>query len=292
MDEYRLPNGMEVVVQTTTEADFFYQDIFEDRVYLQHGIELPPEPCVFDVGANIGMFTLFVHYHGVRPEIHAFEPAPPLFELLSENVRRHGVDAHLYAEGLSDDVGEASLTFYPRSSGMSSFHGDVNEEKRVLRRLMENQDEEGMQGMDRVLAHSDDLLDHRFESRTYSCPLRPLSHVLRERSIDRIDLLKIDVQKAEHEVLRGIAERDWSKIQQVVLEVHDRNGRLQDLESTLTDRGFEVSTEQETLYEGTDIHNVYARRPDASTSDSSSRLRQRVQRRTSRRSRNDASTAD
>jgi len=286
MLNHRLPNGLTIAVQTKTEADFFYDDIFRDRVYLQHGIELPPNACIFDVGANIGMFTLFAHFHAVEPRIFSFEPAPPLFQILQENVRRHDVAARLYNEGISDRTGNATFTFYPRSSGMSSFYGDVDEEKQILQRVIENQDARGVEGMTSVLDHQDDLLDYRFESSTFTCPLRPLSHVIQERGVERVDLLKIDVQKAEHEVLHGISERDWPKIQQVVVEVHDDSGRLDAVASRLQSRGFEVVSEQEPLYEGTDIYNLYARRPDASGSSSStlsSRLRRRLDQRARRR---------
>lgn len=260
MREYNLPNGLDVVVQTTTEADFFYQDIFEDRVYLQHGLTLPPDACVFDVGANIGMFTLFVHFYGVRPVIHAFEPAPPLFRILEENVERHGVDAHLHPIGVADAPGEAVFSFYPWSSGMSSFFGDIEEEKDILRRIMENQQRRG-QDLGDVMSHAEDLLDRRFKQHSFTCGLRPLSDVIREQQIERIDLLKVDVQKAEHQVLAGLTDEDWPIVHQVALEVHDIDERLRTLTTGLRDRGFQVVAEQEPLYEGTNIYNVYAHRP-------------------------------
>lgn len=255
-----LPNGLTVYCRSQTEATFFYDDIFADRVYLQHGLTLPSEPCVFDVGANIGMFTLFVHFMAVRPTIFSFEPAPPVFDALTANVEEYGVNAHLMPYGLSDRESEATLTYYPRSSGMSSIHGDREEEQSILNTIMQNQARAGQEGMDHVLAHQDDLLEKRFESKTVPCRLRPLSDVVDEHDVDRIDLLKVDVQKAEHEVLGGIRDAHWPMIQQVVVEVHDDDGRLADVKRTLGDRGFQVAVEQEPLYEGTNIYNLYARR--------------------------------
>jgi FkbM family methyltransferase len=44
---------------------------------------------VFDVGANVGYYTLlFSHLVGSRGQVHAFEPVPPTFELLAANVER------------------------------------------------------------------------------------------------------------------------------------------------------------------------------------------------------------
>lgn len=49
-----------------------------------------------------------------------------------------------------------------------------------------------------------------------------LTDVIRQHRIDRIDLLKIDVEESELDVLAGIADGDWSKIKQVVIEVESK----------------------------------------------------------------------
>jgi hypothetical protein len=50
----------------------------------------------------------------------------------------------------------------------------------------------------------------------------------------RVDLLKIDVERAELEVLNGIEQSDWSKIKQVVMEVHDTDKRLEKVVSAIS----------------------------------------------------------
>ena len=97
--------------------------------------------------------------------------------------------------------------------------------------------------------------------------LRRLSDVIREQGVERIDLLKVDVQRAELDVLRGIDETDWPKIRQVVMEVHDApgeatEGRLGEISGLLARRGFAVEVEQDSLLVGTDRHNLFAVRRD------------------------------
>jgi len=53
--------------------------------------------------------------------------------------------------------------------------------------------------------------------------LRRLSDVIATEGVERIDLLKIDVQRAELDVL-SIESEDWAKIQQM-MEVHDVEGQ-------------------------------------------------------------------
>jgi phthiocerol/phenolphthiocerol synthesis type-I polyketide synthase E len=269
------PNGMRIVAQTQTEAEHFYQDIFEKRIYLRHGVELREGACVFDVGANIGTFLLFAHQASSGAQIHSFEPAPPLFAKLRRNAELNGVAARLFNLGISDHEGTARFTFYPRSSGMSSFHADKEQEKDILRRMMETEREAGVEGVGELMGFAEDLLEGRFRSEAFECRLRPLSDVIAECRVEWIDLLKIDVQKAELEVLRGIREEHWPRIGQIVMEVHDLDGRLERIVRMLEERGFRVTVEQDELLFGSVLHNLFAVREGDAGPGEEARERQR-----------------
>ncbi len=105
------------------------------------------------------------------------------------------------------------------------------------------------------------MLAGRFEAEHYECGLRTVSEVMREQGIERIDLLKVDVEKSELDVLRGVEEQDWRKIRQVVVEAQDGDGRLARILELLESQGFEVVVEQDALLKNTAIYNVYATRP-------------------------------
>lgn len=257
---HTLPNGLEVAYQSKAELLQFYDDIFEKGVYTRHGITLREGACVFDVGANIGMFTLFVASQVPGARIFAFEPAPPLFAILSANAAPFGDRVALFNCGLSSRAGNAELTFYPHSSGMSSFYPDEREEKAALRTLIRNERERGREGIEAILRYEDELVEQRFRKETWTCPLRALSEVLRGRPVPRIDLLKIDVEKSEMDVLAGLSIEDWAKVEQVVLEVHDLGDRLREVSGLLRSRGFAVTLEQDDLYRGSDRWNLYALR--------------------------------
>ena len=270
----QLPNGMEVSYQSKAEVDYFYQDIFEKRIYVKNGISIEPGDCVFDVGANIGLFTLFVHTYFEDVETFSFEPAPPLFEILKTNTSFQVAKANLFNCGLSDVEKTSEFTFYPNSSGMSSFYADVNEEKDALRSIMANQMEKGMAGMEQLMKYADDLLEERLTKETYECRLTTLSSVLRARNVKRIDLLKIDVQKSELDILQGIDEGDWERIRQIVIEVHDINDRLDRISALLGGHGFDLVIEQDDLYQGSIMYNVYAVKP--ATTQEGPLLRRRI----------------
>lgn len=55
----RLPNGLAVRCISRRDPPFLYREIYERRCYLQHGLTLPRGGTVIDVGANIGLASLF-----------------------------------------------------------------------------------------------------------------------------------------------------------------------------------------------------------------------------------------
>ncbi len=255
-----LPNGLEVFCQSRAEADFLYHDIFDRRVYLDHGITLQAPACVFDIGANIGLFSLFVHQECAAAAIYAFEPAPPLAEIFRRNADRHGLNAELFDFGLADERKTARFCFYPNSPGLSSFYPDTDQERQALQELLDYELRAGKAGLEQLMRHSEELLEERLRGEWFECELRTLSEMIRRHRIERIDLIKIDVQKSEFDVLKGIDDEDWNCIQQIVVEVHDLEGGLGRVVSLLETRGYDVTAEQDEPYEGSDMYNVYARR--------------------------------
>ncbi|BAZ40750.1 methyltransferase FkbM family protein [Calothrix sp. NIES-4101] len=100
-----------------------------------------------------------------------------------------------------------------------------------------------------------------FQIERVNCQLRTLSDVLREHNIQQIDLLKIDVEKSELDVFLGIDEQDWQKIKQVVVEVHDIDGRVEKITELLNNHSFStVILGQEPIFKGSNIFSLHALR--------------------------------
>ena len=259
-----LPNGMGIVHLNPHETDFLYREIFEERGYLRHGIRIGEGDCVFDVGANIGLFTLFAAASAPGVTVYAFEPIPPVFEALRTNALLHGTDARVFECGIGSSARTETFTYYPHASVLSGRFGDEAEEHGVVRSFLLGEQARGADAADAVDgALLDELLDARLASERVTCEITTLSAVIREHGIERIDLLKVDVEKGEHDVLLGVDDADWAKIRQVVLEVHDRDGRLEQVRSLLRDHGYDVVADQDPALAGTGLYNVYAVRPGA-----------------------------
>lgn len=261
LDLYKLPDQREVVSLNHAETHQFYQEIFEAQLYTRHGITISEGDCIFDVGANIGMFTLFVDRQCKNVAIYAFEPAPPTFEIASLNLALYGVNARLFNFALASAARSETFTFYPQSSGMSSFYPDKDEEWDVLRTIMTNQRAGQKQtSMAYLQKHAQEWLEARFQEESFRCSTHTLSEVMKEQQVERIDLLKIVVQKSEWEVLAGINAEDWAKIRQLVLEVYDIDGRVEQIKHFLEGHGYHVRVEQAPLFQGSVVYLVYARR--------------------------------
>jgi natural product biosynthesis luciferase-like monooxygenase protein/FkbM family methyltransferase len=236
---FRLPNGMTIDHHGSFQTSIIYKEVFEDEVYLKHGITLKDGDVVFDVGANIGLFTLFVNRMCPTAQIYAFEPLPPNFELLRANTARHGIEAHLFNCGLSESAAIANFTFYPQAAGLSGRATNRADDKDATRAIVLDWIHNTAAGNE-ILPQSqlDELLDEYLRSENYSCRLKTLSEVMREQQIDHIDLLKIDVESSELDVLAGIEEDDWQKIKQIAMEVHSRS-IVDRVSSMLEAHGFE-----------------------------------------------------
>ncbi len=246
------------------ESEFLYEEIFVRRSYLRHNLKLPQGAIVFDVGANIGMFSLFTGSECPTASIYAFEPLPPIFSKLERNTRRLSNPVRLFCCGLSDRPGEVPFTFYPGYSTMSTetAYADTAAERAFIkRRVLEEPQHAAMVGG--KLDHLDDLLSYRFREVQYSCRLRCASEIIEEYQLPRIDFLKIDVQRAEMDVLNGIDEAHWPKIQQIAMEIHDSpgtatQGRLQQVNTDLGRRGFTVAVEHDEKLDGTERYTLFA----------------------------------
>lgn len=265
MPELRLPNGKEVFCIQKREVLLMFDEIQE---YLKHGITLSANDVVFDVGANIGLFTLWLaEQFGCDLAIYAFEPIPAIFEVLSKNVQRHQLsNAHLFPFGLSKESQVLEFAYFPIAPIISTaFPNGWKDELGAA--MLHNLDQ--MPTLVRWLAFLPISLRRvvirqlfKFVSaEPVECVVEPLSKIIRERGVQQIDLLKIDVEKSELDVLLGIADEDWPKIRQIVVEVHDVDDRVKVMEAMFRKSGFtRIVLEHGPVLTSSNIVSLYATR--------------------------------
>jgi len=86
---------------------------------------IQPGMVVVDIGAHIGIYTLFALRHlSGHGRLYSFEPTPKTHALLRDNVQVNGFlesgVVRLDSRALSDHAGTATFTAYPNNSGHNS----------------------------------------------------------------------------------------------------------------------------------------------------------------------------
>lgn len=210
------------------EAALIYNEVIVQGEYFQNGLSLAGARCVFDVGANIGIFTIAVKQHAPDAAVYAFEPIPDTFRVLEENVRSlECSDVHLYNVAIdAQDHSEKTFTFFPHMPGNSTVDRSLKDDNKPV--------------MDQIFGK--DAADFMYQSETRTVQTRTLSSVLREQGISEVDYLKIDVEGGELGVLDGIEEADWPAFRQIAIEAHTPQLRDQ-VSEILAQHGFDVYTD-------------------------------------------------
>jgi FkbM family methyltransferase len=155
----------------------------------------PPVPLqpqtILDIGANIGTVTAALVQLYPKARVFAFEPLPENFELLAHNVAQFpNVTAVPYGLGAQTELRTYTRSDNPRNFGGGGFHGGKSDPTRCV---------EGLQ----VVA---------------------VPEALDRLGIDRVDLLKIDTEGAEHEILTSFPEPVLREATLIIGELHGKPG--------------------------------------------------------------------
>ena len=271
MPTCRLPDGTRVAAANRLECRFLYQEIFVDRIYQLDGIA--PGGCIVDVGANIGLFGLWASRHLEPARMLNFEPIPETFASLEANAAHHFPAAERSNAGLARESGTATFRYYPRAAGWAS----MGTREDLLRESLFAYLQRGSLGLPlaafqllgKVAPRVQRAIHDRVCNRIFAggqdlqCPVFSLSDVIDGHHIDRIDLLKLDVEGAELEILQGVNSEHWPRIGAITAEVEDVSDRLEAVASLLLGRGFRVDERQSRELDNTPFHMLTARRVSA-----------------------------
>lgn len=137
-------------------------------------------PVVFDVGANVGDYSLLVHSFIPSARVYAFEPAAPVYQELTRKLSAIGNGANLEAFnlGLSDEEKSVDLHSYTVEGEAVSLISSID--RRLPTQVV-----------------------HVEVSETERIEVRTLDSFCLAEGVERIDFLKLDVEGHEVAVLRG-----------------------------------------------------------------------------------------
>lgn len=161
-----------------------------------------PGQTVYDVGANIGFFTMLCsRLVGPEGAVYAFEPIPQNVATLRHNVALNGLtNVVIIEKALSSSTGAAEMFVSP----WSAFHS-LN------------------------VAGASKQENHGPQSGEIVVQTVTLDEFVRGEDVRAPDLVKIDVEGAELVVLDGMRETLRSRQPLLLVEVHDTNAAYSEL---------------------------------------------------------------
>lgn len=171
---------------------FLFEEIFFKSHYF---VELKnKKPVIFDCGANIGVASVFFKWMYPESEIFAFEPDKNTFELLKKNIIQNRLEnVSLFNFALTDKEGK--IDFFTDSLKQGSLTMSENS---------------GRTPSDQKI-----LVDS-------AC----LSGIIRKKSVERIDLIKMDIEGSEKKVMEDLYKNNQLGIvSNFIVEYHHKIAR-------------------------------------------------------------------
>ncbi len=152
---------------------------------LSQGINNNQTPIIFDVGANVGKYSLeVISIFGKNVRLYSFEPSKKPFHLLAKSLRdREGVKTYNFGFG---DKNETTILYSCREDSDLASNEESSELSSIFARQME---------------HFGTEMKYKEEIK-----LRRLDDFCRDNSINHIYLLKLDVEGNELNILNEAKE--------------------------------------------------------------------------------------
>ncbi|MFD3593138.1 FkbM family methyltransferase [Nocardia sp. NPDC058640] len=251
--QLRLDDGRTVTCTSPAEARMLWHEMIVDGYYRRAAATLRPGDLAIDIGANIGLSAMMFAEVDPAVRVIAAEPAPATYDCLHRNMAAYVPGGIALEVAVGAAPGVLPFTWYPRATANSSLYADREADDDATKTFLRNSGlpDEAITLITTGL-HDGEQID--VEVTTVSAILSQYDPAA------EIGVLKIDVERAEFDVLLGIAESDWSRIRCVVAEVHDRDDRLAQFCEVLTLHGLTAQTRQDKSLAGTELHEVFAAR--------------------------------
>jgi FkbM family methyltransferase len=213
-----LPDGRSFLMDSSGE-DWIPTQLFW-RGWLGYEPEVTPifyelakkAKVVLDIGAHVGFFSILAAIANRESLVYAFEPLQRVYLRLERNLKLNKLDnVHSARAAVGEREGQQEFYFPDVESPVSSsLRSDM-----LLSTLGEN------------------------TVRHVTVPVVTLDGFMQRENVGRVDLIKMDTERTEHEVLRGaweILKRDQPDI---ICEVWPDADNIEELENLLRPHGYQ-----------------------------------------------------
>jgi FkbM family methyltransferase len=202
-----LINGLKIFVRARTADRMIFKEIFIEEIYNKYNIEIEEGDTVVDIGANIGIFSVYASNKVGKGKVYAFEPFKENYKILCKQIHLNNL-ANVFPHnlGVSSITGEQSLFLSPTNTGGHSIKFD--------------------QGASSVLIKT-----------------ITLAQFCNSNNLPRIDFLKIDCEGSEFEILEA-SPQILNSVKKLVMECHPyKDKSVEDMIELLEKHHFKVIVE-------------------------------------------------
>jgi FkbM family methyltransferase len=172
------------------ESEYFYHEIFIDKSYLQYGIGVKNGDVIIDVGANIGLFSLFCLTQATNLKIFAIEPMPPCYEVLQRNMKNpFRQNNSIYTFNLAfGNIEEVTIFHYNQSSPGEScrdIHEQISQHNIIVDAARKLQDSTLYD------IENDSILSTETSFVQFPCQVTTIKKFIEAQGCTNVDLIKV-----------------------------------------------------------------------------------------------------
>lgn len=271
MKSYKLPHGERCYIIDKLSALESYNEIFNERIYEQFGLKVKDGDVVFDVGANIGIFSQYIAQRANNLKIFTFEPVPAIYKVQKKNLEfiKSTLDVHAFNIGLGAEETNVDINYYPRATTLSAIipiDFELEQKKTIENWEQMKEITHIAKYIPKFLRKLFTKIAYRYVFKEKKVPIkvRTLSDIINETNVQSIDFLKMDAENYEWQILQGISESDWKLIKQIAMEVHtnakDSENLLEEITSLLENKSFTVFQVKDGRFSVTGVYMLFAKK--------------------------------
>lgn len=175
-------SGVKIMLRVNSTDLMAFTHVWLLKEYDKPGFEINDTDIIIDVGAHIGLFTLFASQFCKHGTIYCFEPIKENFDLLLSNLQLNKI-----------------INVKPYNIAISKQAGNVT--------IYLNRDESG---------HS----MHVLGTKSVQIESNSLKNIIDHNNLEKCDLIKMDCEGEEYEIINSLPPDYFRKINKMCIEYH------------------------------------------------------------------------
>jgi FkbM family methyltransferase len=218
---FETKNGIKIMLRTNSTDLMALTHVWLIGEYSKQDFQIKKTDVVIDVGAHIGLFSLYASQNCTKGKIFAFEPIKENYEILESNKKLNDF-SNIQSENCAISNVTSKITLY------------------------QSNDESG---------HSKFIQTNN----PVEVASKSLNDFFKENRLESVNLLKLDCEGSEYEIIDSLEDKYFEMTEKMIIEYHlaDSNPELlEKLKNKLKYHSYKISIEP--LFK--DIGFLYAKK--------------------------------